>query len=133
MPTSTPGTSNSPGFTLIEFSIVLFVLGLLAWLVIPRLSSVAEPDRNTVFREIAAGSDPVMLRRNFPGVALMGGLDKRALAWGKDAIDAELERKIPVSLEGGYIATIDHSLPPDIPYENFCYFWERKKEMLGII
>lgn len=65
MPTSTPGTSNSPGFTLIEFSIVLFVLGLLAWLVIPRLSSVAEPDRNTVFREIAAGSEAAFDRSLF--------------------------------------------------------------------
>lgn len=57
MPTSVPGTRSSPGFTLIEFSIVLFVLGLLAWLVVPRLSSFTEPDRNSVFREIVAGSE----------------------------------------------------------------------------
>ncbi len=57
MRTSIPGMRNSPGFTLIEFSIVLFVLGLVAWLVIPRIATVAEPDRNTVFREIAAGSE----------------------------------------------------------------------------
>ncbi|MGZ9148227.1 MAG: prepilin-type N-terminal cleavage/methylation domain-containing protein [Candidatus Deferrimicrobiaceae bacterium] len=57
MRTSTPGTRSSPGFTLIELSIVLFVLGLLLWLVVPRLSSVAGPSRDTVFREIAAGSE----------------------------------------------------------------------------
>ena len=57
MRTSTPGTKSSPGFTLIEFSIVLFVLGLLLWLVIPRLSSITGPDRITVFRDIAAGSE----------------------------------------------------------------------------
>jgi prepilin-type N-terminal cleavage/methylation domain-containing protein len=54
---SIPGTRRKPGFTLIEFSVVLFVLGLMLWLVIPRLSSVVGPTRNTVFREIAAGSE----------------------------------------------------------------------------
>jgi prepilin-type N-terminal cleavage/methylation domain-containing protein len=48
---------RSPGFTLIEFSVVLFVLGLMLWLIAPRLSSVVGPTRNTVFREIAAGSE----------------------------------------------------------------------------
>ncbi len=57
MRTSTPGTSSSPGFTFVELSIVLFVLGLLLWLVVPRVSTVIGPDRDTVFREIAAGSE----------------------------------------------------------------------------
>lgn len=83
--------------------------------------------------EVAAHNDVVELRQQYgKSLRMMGGLDKRVLVWGKEAIDAELARKIPVSLEGGYIATIDHSLPPDIPYANFCYFWERKKELLGI-
>ena len=57
MRTSIPGMRSSPGFTLIELSVVLFVLGLLLWLVVPRFSTIAGPDRNTVFREIAAGSE----------------------------------------------------------------------------
>jgi len=83
--------------------------------------------------EVAAHNDVVELREQYSrSLRMMGGLDKRVLVWGKEAIDEELERKLPVALEGGYIPTIDHSLPPDIPYENFCYFWERKKELLGI-
>ena len=83
--------------------------------------------------EVAAHNDVVELRAQYgKRLRMMGGLDKRALAKGKDAIDAELERKIPVALEGGYIPTIDHSLPPDIPYENFRYYWERKKELMGV-
>lgn len=83
--------------------------------------------------EVAAHNDVVELREQYgKKLLMMGGLDKRVLAWGKEAIDAELERKIPVALEGGYIATIDHSLPPDIPYENFVYYWERKKLLLGV-
>ena len=57
MRTSTPGTPNSAGFTLIELSVVLFVLGLMLWLVVPRFGAVMGPDRNTVFRNIAAGSE----------------------------------------------------------------------------
>ncbi|NNG45842.1 MAG: prepilin-type N-terminal cleavage/methylation domain-containing protein, partial [Deltaproteobacteria bacterium] len=48
---------DSPGFTLIEFSVVLFVLGLMLWIVVPRVSSVVGITRNTVFRQIAAGSE----------------------------------------------------------------------------
>jgi len=48
---------DNPGFTLIEFSVVLFVLGLMLWIVVPRVSSVVGITRNTVFRQIAAGSE----------------------------------------------------------------------------
>jgi uroporphyrinogen decarboxylase len=61
-----------------------------------------------------------------------GGIDKRAIAAGPPVIDRELERKIPVALAGGYLPTCDHSMPPDISYENVCYYWSRKKELLGI-
>lgn len=48
---------NRAGFTLIELSVVLFLLGLFLWLVAPRLSALGSPSRETVFREIAAGSE----------------------------------------------------------------------------
>lgn len=57
MGTSIPGKRNRHGFTLIEFSVVLFLLGLILWLVAPRLSSFGTPGRNVVFREFAAGSE----------------------------------------------------------------------------
>ena len=48
---------NRRGFTLIELSVVLFVLGLVFWLAMPHLAAVGEPDRGTVFRDLAAGSE----------------------------------------------------------------------------
>ncbi|MFH1008552.1 MAG: uroporphyrinogen decarboxylase family protein [Candidatus Latescibacterota bacterium] len=83
--------------------------------------------------EVNSGMDVARLRKQFGRDLLMtGGVDKRALVAGPAAIDAELARIIPVALEGGYIPTLDHSLPPDISYANFQYYFRRKKEMLGI-
>ena len=57
-------------------------------------------------------------------------MDKRLLAEGPEAIDAELERLKPLIREGGYIPMLDHSATPDIPYRNYCYLLKRLKEIL---
>lgn len=49
--------SSRRGFTLVELAVVLFVLGLVLWVALPRLSHVGEPDRATVFRALSAGSE----------------------------------------------------------------------------
>ncbi|MCD6505245.1 hypothetical protein J7M22_01340 [Candidatus Poribacteria bacterium] len=73
--------------------------------------------------EVAAGMDVVKLRRKYGrDLLMMGGIDKRALAKGRDAIDEELRRIGSILDKGGYI-------PPDVPYENFRYYWERKKKL----
>lgn len=83
--------------------------------------------------EVAAGMDVCRLRREYGRDLLMtGGIDKRVLTQGKAAIDAELEAKIPLAHQGGYIPHIDHAIPHDVPYEHFAYYWKRKKELLGI-
>jgi uroporphyrinogen decarboxylase len=88
---------------------------------------------NGVFpMEQAAGNDIHEYRRQYgKDLLMMGGLDKRALLGGRDAIDAELAAKIPLAFEGGYVPTLDHWIPPDISYDNFMYYWQRKREMLG--
>ena len=83
--------------------------------------------------EQAAGNDIYAYRKRYGKNLLMtGGIDKRVLAQDKAAIDRELQEKIPLAFEGGYIPTIDHSIPPDVPYENFLYYFQKKKEMLGV-
>ena len=56
----------------------------------------------------------------------------RCLAQDRRAIDEELEAKLPLVEQGGFIPHLDHAIPDDVPYENFAYYWERKKELLGI-
>ena len=81
--------------------------------------------------EPPAGMDVVELREAYPRLGLMGGIDKRVLARGRAAIDEELERKIPLSLErGGYIPYLDHQAPPDIPWENFRYYRQKLSAMI---
>jgi prepilin-type N-terminal cleavage/methylation domain-containing protein len=49
--------SNRRGFTLVELAVVLFVLGLILWTVVPRMSNFGEPGRDAVFRDLASGSE----------------------------------------------------------------------------
>jgi uroporphyrinogen-III decarboxylase len=82
--------------------------------------------------EVAASNDPRELRRRFGhNLALSGGIDKRELTRDRAAIRAELQAKIPPLLDnGGYIPTIDHAVSPDIPYDNWLYYLELKRQML---
>lgn len=84
--------------------------------------------------EVAAGMDIVKTKREYGNrLAVRGGVDKRALAAGPDAIDQELERVRPAVESGGCIPTVDHSVPPDVSWENFRYYLKRRAELLGCI
>ncbi len=81
--------------------------------------------------EVAAGMDVVEVRKAYPKLGIQGGIDKRALIQGKEAIDRELEVKVPFMLErGGYIPTIDHLASMDINLENFKYYREKLNQMI---
>jgi len=81
--------------------------------------------------EVAAGMDVVEVRKAYPKLGIHGGIDKRALIQGKEAIDRELEARVPFMLErGGYIPTIDHMVSMDISFENFKYYREKLNQMI---
>lgn len=82
--------------------------------------------------EVAAGMDVLDLRRRFgKDLILVGGLDKRALAKDRAAIEHELYSKVPPMLDmGRYVPTLDHTVPPDVPYENWMYYLEVKRRLL---
>jgi uroporphyrinogen decarboxylase len=76
--------------------------------------------------EVGAGMDVLEIRRAFPNLALMGGIDKKRMAKSHDAIDEELEGKVPAMLKsGGYVPFTDHSVPSDVPWEHFKYYRRR--------
>ena len=82
--------------------------------------------------EVAAGCDVVEIGRQYPEMAIFGGIDKRILAKGRPAIDAMLERIIPVMRSrGGYIPTSDHGVPEEVPYQDYLYYRQRVVELGG--
>ena len=81
--------------------------------------------------EVQAGCDIEEYRRKYPRLGIQGGLDKRALARDRKAIDRELARSERMLRQGGYIAGPDHVVPPDVPWENYKYFMERLRELAG--
>jgi len=81
--------------------------------------------------ERASDMDPAWLRKKYGrNLRLMGGVDKRELAKGKEAILAHLRSLQPVVAEGGFIPTVDHTVPPDVSYDNFMYYIEAKLKLL---
>ena len=82
--------------------------------------------------EIAAGMDPVRLRKEYgKTLCMLGGIDKREIAKGKGEIEAELRRRAPIISQGGYIPSIDHSIPPSVSLDNFNYYLELKRKFLN--
>ncbi|MEW6202708.1 MAG: uroporphyrinogen decarboxylase family protein, partial [bacterium] len=74
--------------------------------------------------EVQAGMDILEVRREYGArLAIMGGIDKRALAGSRQDIESEVFEKVPEMLKsGGYIPSLDHGVPPDVSFSNFKYF-----------
>jgi uroporphyrinogen decarboxylase len=83
--------------------------------------------------EVAAGTDPIALRGKYgKQVLLMGGVNKRALIAGKEAIRKEVDRIAPYVREGGWIPHVDHRCPPDVTYQDYLYYLAYKRDTFGI-
>ena len=82
--------------------------------------------------ERAAGMDPVAVRKKYgKSVCMVGGIDKREIAKGPAAIDAELKRSVlPIINQGGFIPTIDHAVHPGVSLDNFRYYLDAKRKAL---
>lgn len=82
--------------------------------------------------ERAANVGPVAWRKRFGrSLRLWGGVDKREVAKGPEAIRAHLRELIPLIEEGGYIPTLDHTAPPDISWDNFQYYMDCKMALVS--
>jgi hypothetical protein len=83
--------------------------------------------------EVQSNMDPVALRKEYgDDLRMIGGIDKKALARDKQAIRDEVMSKVPWLIErGGYLPQADHSIPPDVPWDNYRYFMELLGEVLG--
>jgi len=80
--------------------------------------------------ECQSDADPVKFRRTYgKRVQLVGGIDKRVLAAGREATRAEVEHKLSQLLpESGYLPSIDHAVPPEAPLESFRWYVDCVRE-----
>lgn len=82
--------------------------------------------------EVASGCDVVAIGREFPGLFMAGGIDKRVLAQTPADIDRMLESILPVMrARGGYIPTCDHGVPDNVSYANYLHYRRRCVELGG--
>lgn len=73
---------------------------------------------------------PEQLRKKFgQELLMMGGFNKLVLEQGRAAIDAEIERHIPLLRKGGFIMMPDHLITPDTPLEDYKYYLNRVREL----
>ncbi len=82
--------------------------------------------------EVASGQHVVEIGRRYPHLVMQGGIDKRELAKGPDAIDRMVDRILPAMRErGGYIPTCDHGVPEEVSLANYMHYRKRCIELGG--
>jgi len=73
---------------------------------------------------------PERIRKRFgKELRIVGGFDKLALERGRPAIDAELEARVPLLKEGGYLLMPDHLITPGVPLDDYKYYLERVRKL----
>lgn len=84
--------------------------------------------------EPAAGMDIVSLRKKYGRqLAFKGGIDKHVLRQDKKQIEKELSHKLqPLMQEGGVVFGLDHRIPNGTPLENYRFYVETTREILGL-
>ncbi|MDA0322937.1 MAG: hypothetical protein O2923_09515 [Verrucomicrobia bacterium] len=101
--------------------------------ILPVIDSFLAGGLNCMFPvEVHAGSDPVEMRKRWPGILMQGGVCKMELAKGPDAIRTELERLLPFVKEGGFLPGVDHRVPANVSLENYKVYLKLKRDMFGV-
>ena len=80
--------------------------------------------------DVNAGMDIVKVRQKFPDLKFIGAFNKLEIAKGKEAIDKEFERLMPVIRQGGYIPGSDHQVAPSTSLADYQYYVSRLKEAM---
>jgi uroporphyrinogen decarboxylase len=82
--------------------------------------------------EVASGCDVVAIGRDYPDLAMSGGIDKRVLARTTADIDRMCDCILPaMRARGGYSPTCDHGVPPEVPWQNYLHYRQRCVEIGG--
>jgi len=81
--------------------------------------------------EVNAGCDIKEIRRRYPTLGIIGGLNKQVMAGSKNDIDQEVEKAREYIKMGRYIPGPDHFVLSDVCWENYKYFMERLRDVVS--
>ncbi len=78
--------------------------------------------------ERQAGVDVKRLQEAHPRFLFLGHFDKTVMKYGEDAMRREFERLLPAMRKGGFLPSVDHQTPPDVPIETYRVYLKLYKE-----
>ena len=83
--------------------------------------------------EVQAGMDIRAFRKQYgKNLAIIGGLDKRHLAFDMESMEVEIRGKaVPLLTTGGYIPCLDHTVPPNVSLKNFRHYLDLLRNITG--
>jgi uroporphyrinogen decarboxylase len=81
--------------------------------------------------ERTAGMDPEEIRKKYPRLQMIGGIDKLNIAKGKKGIEEEMKKVKAIIGKSGWLPCFDHSVPPIISYENYKLYVESLREAVN--
>jgi uroporphyrinogen-III decarboxylase len=80
--------------------------------------------------------DIVELRKQYGNkLVMLGRIDKIVLYKSKEEIRKELEYKMQLMMQqaGGIVFGIDHRIPNGVSLDNYCYYVDLGREILGLM
>ena len=80
--------------------------------------------------EAQAGCDVASVLGRYPKLGVIGGLNKEAMAYGREAIDREMEKARSLIRLGRYIPGPDHFVLKNVTFASYRYFMERLREVV---
>jgi uroporphyrinogen decarboxylase len=80
--------------------------------------------------EVTAGMDVAAVRKAHPELGLIGGIAKSVPGRGKEAVAAELDKVASVVATGRYLPCSDHTVPPDVAYEDYVSFYRKVGDII---
>jgi len=82
-----------------------------------------------------SGLDLNVLRKEFPGLKMIGGFEKRAMFGTEEELLQEFETALPALRTGGIIPGCDHQTPPQVSLDQYrsyvCYLKEYAVKAAG--
>ena len=81
--------------------------------------------------EIGAwNADPMEFRKRYGReLRIIGGFNKMVIEKGPVEIDAEIERRLPIMKDGGYLLLPDHLITPGASLQNYIYYLEKVRNL----